>query len=334
MATKSLNLKDILPGENPRTHFPEDEHDALVDSIRLNGLIQRIVVIVSEQDESKYTIVAGERRWRALNTLAKKDKSFATTDCVILHPESKAKVAFMRLAENNVRLNLSLMEQARHFRVLCDTFSADMKQGEVAKMAGIRDSDASKLLCLLELPEKTQGYIHEGKLDKSKAFEFYRLRKTLTDKKIDKLVEMVISKDLNYVEVHTLVEKLLGNAPEKQSKPPLAGGYARVQSEITRWLGKSAKVSVGKDGAGKFTVNFKSEEEMHNILSVLKQGYKPSLNNFDEVLADAKEFTPDADEIAALEGEFESLDDEDGGSEELLEEMDVTGIPKHEDDSE
>lgn len=76
---KAINLSNIKPGKNPRTNFPQEEHDELVESIRSIGLIQNIVVIAL--DDNTYEIVAGERRWRALNELAEKDNRIQIKYC-------------------------------------------------------------------------------------------------------------------------------------------------------------------------------------------------------------------------------------------------------------
>ena len=234
MATlKTINISDIVPGNNPRTNFPHAEHEELVSSIREVGLIQNIVVI--ELGNGKYEIVAGERRWRALKELAETDKSFAETECNVLPAGSEAKAAFMRLAENSVRLNLSAIEEAREFQTLCNTFP-DMTQGEVAKLAGLKDSKASKRLSLLKLPAKTQEYIEQRKLDESTAYEICALcgrcednekAKAKEAKQIQKFADIVVKDALGQREVHARIKRIIKGKQPKQSKNEALKGNTR-----------------------------------------------------------------------------------------------------------
>ena len=136
----------------PRQTFNEEALQELADSIRVQGVVQPI--IVKPLGDDRYEIIAGERRWRA-SKLAGLDK----VPVVIRQADSQTTLA-LALIENIQREDLNPIETAVGLKRLIKEF--DLTQQEVADSVGRSRTAVSNLLRLLKLPKKIQNMLHEG----------------------------------------------------------------------------------------------------------------------------------------------------------------------------
>ncbi|MGW7798458.1 ParB/RepB/Spo0J family partition protein [Staphylococcus xylosus] len=197
---ESIHTERIVPNRyQPRQVFEPNKIKELAESIEEHGLLQPIVVRPIEED--MFEIIAGERRFRALQTL---NKTHADVIIRYLDDEETAVVA---LIENIQRENLSVIEEAEAYKKLLDI--GDTTQSELAKSVGKSQSFIANKLRLLKLDHKVIGRLREGKITERHA----RAMLSLSEEDQVDLVETVISQKLNVKQTEARVKQKLG--PEK-----------------------------------------------------------------------------------------------------------------------
>jgi ParB family transcriptional regulator, chromosome partitioning protein len=154
---QELRLIDVYPNpEQPRKRFDQDALAELADSIAENGLIQPITV-VSDQC-GMYMIVAGERRYRAHKLLEKRGLT-KTVSCIVQRLDD-AQVAINAIIENDQRLDVSLMEQARSYKRMIDVHGLTIE--ELARKLGKRASKVQEVIGYNRLSVDYQDMLDKG----------------------------------------------------------------------------------------------------------------------------------------------------------------------------
>ncbi|BDR57007.1 ParB/RepB/Spo0J family partition protein [Xylocopilactobacillus apis] len=213
-----LNVEDIIPNRyQPRKVFQEDKIKELAQSIDKNGLLQPIVV--REYEPHKYEIVAGERRFRAVQWLQRK-----TIQAIVRGFDNTAS-AIQALNENLQRENLSSIEEAKAYKDLLDLTNGT--QESLAHQLGKSQSAVANKLRLLKLDEKIQTAIADGKLSERHGREMLRLEHDDQMEVLQKITE----ENLNVTQTKKLIDKYLKppkeivkkktakSKPKKQAKP-------------------------------------------------------------------------------------------------------------------
>jgi ParB family transcriptional regulator, chromosome partitioning protein len=193
----------IVPDPNqPRKVFTPEHLQDLADSIRTRGLLQPIRVRWDNERE-KYTIVAGERRWRASIMAGK-----ATLTCVIVEGEMiDSEILHDQLVENCLRANLQPIEQAEAFKTL---MAAKGWNGtRLAEELHIRDSTVFKALALLGLPGEVRERVAAGEIKPATAYELSQLEQSEDQVA---LAERIVNEKLTRDEAATAVRQKTGRA--------------------------------------------------------------------------------------------------------------------------
>ena len=152
-----LLLSDIVPNKyQPRKNFDEENLNDLTNSIKERGVIQPIIVRKSSTNNSKYEIIAGERRWLAARKAGLHDIPVVLTDVDDL------KSLEFAIVENVQRHDLNPLEEAEGYKRLIDEFSYD--QEKVSKFIGKSRSYITNALRLLNLPQSVLKMVQEKKL--------------------------------------------------------------------------------------------------------------------------------------------------------------------------
>jgi len=155
-----LPVETIHPNpRQPRRRFEPEAAAGLASSIRLQGVLQPVVV--RHRGEGGFELVAGERRWRAARAAG-----IATIPAVIRDVEDRESL-LLGLVENVARENLSPVEEARAYASLVDEF--ELSLGGVAERVGRSKSAVSNRLRLLELPEDILWMLARGDLTEGHA---------------------------------------------------------------------------------------------------------------------------------------------------------------------
>lgn len=254
-----LALNTVQPGPyQPRQKFPQEELERLADSIKVQGILQPIVVRPLENN--KYEIIAGERRYRAA-----KIAGLEKVPAVIKKVEKEAAMA-MALIENIQREDLNPLEEA----MALDKLSKELKWThiQVAEAIGKSRVSVTNSLRLLSLCEEVKTLLDNGKIEVGHAKVLLGLR---GDEQIT-VANSIASKGLSVRETERIVAKILNNdeeesMPKRHSMDP---DVKRLQEELAEKLCARVEIQHGPQGKGKLVVQYNSVEELEGILEHIK----------------------------------------------------------------
>ncbi|MFB6767133.1 nucleoid occlusion protein [Bacillus altitudinis] len=205
---QELPVDTIMPNRfQPRTIFSEEKIQELATTIHTHGIIQPIVVRPTEE-EGKYELIAGERRWRAVQTL-QWEKIPA-----IIKDFTDTETASVALIENLQREELSSIEEAHAYARLLELH--DLTQEALAQRLGKGQSTVANKLRLLKLPEEVQQAILEKKISERHARSLVPLK--LPELQIT-LLQEIIEKQLNVKQTEERVVKMLEQKTDRKPKP-------------------------------------------------------------------------------------------------------------------
>jgi ParB family transcriptional regulator, chromosome partitioning protein len=155
-----LPVEAIHPNpRQPRKRFEPEAAEGLAASIRLQGVLQPVVV--RRRPEGGFELIAGERRWRAARAAR-----IPTLPALVRDVEDKESL-LLGLVENVAREQLSAVEEARAYASLVDEF--ELSLGDVAERVGRSKPSVSNRLRLLELPEEVLWMLARGDLSEGHA---------------------------------------------------------------------------------------------------------------------------------------------------------------------
>lgn len=250
-----LNITEVEPMLNqPRKVFDKDKMEELTDSIRQNGVIQPILVV---KDKSGYTIVAGERRWRAAKA-AGLDKIPA-----IIKDYTDTKKKQVALIENIQREDLNIVEIARAIKELMDIDG--YTNSEVAKITGKNVSTISNIIRLLKLPDEILDMLLKGELVEGQA----RALLVLEDKeKQIEIAKKVVEKKLTVRDVEKLIygDEKYNRKPAK--KQPKTVYYQNLENRLKDYFGYKVKLDQTKKHQ-RLIIEYNDEEGLESLLSML-----------------------------------------------------------------
>jgi ParB family chromosome partitioning protein len=227
----------------------------LADSIRTHGLMQPLVV-TANRSESTWTLIAGERRWRAARMAG------LTRIPVIVMDAAPQAMLELAIVENVVRSDLSALEEAVAFRQLMDDFG--LSQAEVAARVGRSRASVANTVRLLGAPERVREALQSEQITEGHARAILGLG-TAADQLA--LLDIVIDKGLNVRQTEALVRSWLAESP-KQSEPAPARDpdEVRIEDKLRSALGTRVALRKGNRGAGgSLTIQFFSDEQLQGI---------------------------------------------------------------------
>lgn len=250
-AIVSLRISEVEPNlAQPRKAFDEEQLLELAASVKEHGIIQPIVVMKNEK--GFYTIIAGERRWRAARMAGLKEVP------VIIREFDEKTASEVALIENLQRENLNPMEEADGFRNLMDTYG--MTQEEVSEKIGKSRSAVANALRLLALKEPVRQLVRDGKLSAGHA------RTLLSAQDADQiaLAERVIAEGLSVRELERIVA--LGR-PAKKAPVKYTAEIRDIEERFSKKVGAKVRVS-GNAKKGKIEIAYASEDEFDRIMEI------------------------------------------------------------------
>ena len=257
---RALPIDAVKPGKyQPRTRMDPSTLNELADSIRVQGIMQPVLVRRPDRD-GMHEIIAGERRWRAALLAGLKELPALIRDV----PDQSA--AALSLIENIQREDLNPLEEAQGFRRLIDDFGLTHEQ--VAQAVGRSRSAVTNLLRLTQLAAQVQDLLFEGTIDMGHARALLTLP---TDQQI-LLATRVAQRGLSVRET----ERLVQNADRGKSngagkkKPPRDPDVHRLETEIADSIGASVRILSRKKGAGQLVIAYSSLDQLEGILTRLR----------------------------------------------------------------
>ena len=252
-AVETLPLREIEPDpDQPRKTFDEEALGELAASIAEHGLLQPIAV-------GGYSIVAGERRWRASRMAG------LTEVPVVIKDVSDEQAMELALVENLQREDLDPVEEAAGIRELM--LRCDLTQEQAARKLGKSRSALANSLRLLNLPENVLELLKSGFLNMGHAKVILGLP---TPELQEQAAQIIADNQLNVRQTEALCKKLA--KPPKEAKEPEPRGTLPVEVEesLKQVLGSEVNVAY-HGGKGKLTVHFYSDEQLRAFANLLGQ---------------------------------------------------------------
>ncbi len=256
--TNKLSLSDIVPNKfQPRKNFEEENLEDLTNSIKERGVIQPIIVRQSKSQNSKYEIIAGERRW-----LAARKAGLHDIPVVITEADDLKSLEFA-IVENVQRHDLNPLEEAQGYKRLIDEFSYD--QEKVSKFIGKSRSYITNSLRLLNLPEEILKFIEERKLTSGHAKILVGLDNALF------IANKIIEKKLSVRQAENFV-KIFRKKPSKLNfyRDPNIKNLEQIISDKT---GLSVLIKNNKKNKGTITFSYHDSDQLNKIIEIIKSYY-------------------------------------------------------------
>ncbi|MDR2015991.1 MAG: ParB/RepB/Spo0J family partition protein [Burkholderiales bacterium] len=253
---QAVAITRLQPGKyQPRTRMDETSLDELAQSIREQGLVQPI--LVRAVSDSRYEIIAGERRWRAAQRAGLKEVP------VLVKTIPDQTALAWALIENIQRENLNPLEEAQGLQRLIGEFS--LTHEDAAKAVGRSRSAVTNLLRLLQLSEPVQAYLNDGALEMGHA----RALLGLPNGQQAMAASRIVEKGMSVREAERLVHTMQ-RVPVKKKAPPRDADLAMLETALSEHLGAKVQIETGKKGSGKLIIHYSSLDTLDGILEKLR----------------------------------------------------------------
>ena len=256
-----LKIRDIEPNpEQPRKTFDRDKLEALASSIKEHGLIQP--VLVKKEASGMYTIIAGERRWRAAKLAGLKE-----IPC-ILGEYSEKEIMELALIENLQREDLNPIEEAEGYQKLMETFA--LTQEEVAQRIGKSRSAIANSMRLNNLSAEIKKMVTAGQLSQGHARALLAL-----ENESDRiaLAEKIIKENLNVRQAENAVKLLNKKSKDKPAKKSgdknIENYFKNLAADLSSKLETKVTIKYGKK-RGKIEIEYYNNADLENILKKFK----------------------------------------------------------------
>ncbi len=250
-----LNITEVEPMLNqPRKVFDKEKMEELTASVREHGVIQPILVV---KDVNGYTIVAGERRWRAAKSAG------LTTIPAIIKDYTDNKKKQVALIENIQREDLNIIEVAQAIRELMDI--EGYSQGDVAKITGKSVSSVSNIMRLLKLPNEILDMLLKGELVEGQARALLAIE---DEEKQIAIAKKVAEKKLTVRDVEKLIYGDDKYRKKSTKKAPKSVYYEKLENRLKDYFGYKVKLDQTKKHQ-RLIIEYNDEDGLESLLSML-----------------------------------------------------------------
>ena len=249
----AIHLIDPNPYQ-PRQAMDQELLDTLAASIRLHGVIQPLVV--SPSSDGRWTLIAGERRWRAAQQAGLTTVPIVSKDAA---PQAMLEIA---LIENVVRSDLSPLEEAAAYRQLIDDFG--LTQAVVAERVGRSRVSVTNTLRLLAAPEPVQAALNSGEISEGHARALLGLSSAADQ---IALLDDVLHRQLTVRQTEEAVRRwMTRHGSDAMSAPPVKDRAAtRLEDRFQSALGTKVSFRRSRSGGGALTIHYYSDEELDHF---------------------------------------------------------------------
>ena len=253
-----LLITDLVRNKlQPRKNFDKESLEGLTNSIKERGLIQPIIVRKSEDNENKYEIIAGERRW-----LASQNAGLHEVPVVITEASDLKSLEFA-IVENVQRHDLNSIEEANGYQRLIDDFGYDHEK--VAKFIGKSRSHISNCLRLLTLPKEVIHLIEKNSLSQGHAKVLVGLTNAffLAKKMVDKKLSVRQAENLVRLFKSKKIIKFISKDPNLK----------QIESTLKDKIGLNIFIKNKKNNTGFISFEYKDHDQLNRIIDVIKSNY-------------------------------------------------------------
>ena len=258
LSNNKISISSIVPNRNqPRKLFEKYSLEELTNSIKERGIIQPLIVRKSDNQDDKYELIAGERRWQAAQSAGLHE-----VPVVILEADNLRSLE-LAIIENVQRKDLNPVEEAESYKNLIDNFNYD--QDKVAKFIGKSRSHISNSLRLLTLPEKIIEMLRNEKITQGHAKILIGLENASF------LSKKIIKKKLSVRQTENFVRILKrGSSKSYNKKDP---NIIAMQNELTNKIGMRVVLNNHQNNSGTLTFQYKGYDQLDKLISIIKNNY-------------------------------------------------------------
>jgi ParB family transcriptional regulator, chromosome partitioning protein len=268
-ALRELPVANVLPNPfQPRSHIDEAELGQLTASIEASGLLQPVIV---RPRNGKYELIAGERRWRAVQSLG-----WPKIPAVVKDVDDQTLLT-LALVENLQRNDLTAMDEAAGYQRLGEEFK--LAQAEIARLVGRNRSTVANLIRLLKLPDEVKSLIQERKLSEGHA----RALLAVTDEaEVVRLAKEAVDQGWSVREIEARTRSdgrespaaidSVSPAPVQRTRhqPKMASAEVRrVEDALRKRLGTDVRVTSRRKGRGFISVSYYNNDDLARVLELI-----------------------------------------------------------------
>lgn len=253
-----LSISDLIPNKyQPRKIFDERNLEDLTNSIKERGMIQPIIVRKSNDNKSKYEIIAGERRW-----LAAQRAGLNEVPVVITEADDLKSLEFA-IVENVQRHDLNPLEEAQGYKKLIDDFGYD--QEKVSQFIGKSRSYITNSLRLLSLPKEVIQMIEFQKISAGHAKILVGLNNA------EFVANKIIEKKLSVRQAENFVKIFKRRTHNKVHLKDV--NISDLEKNISEKIGVNVMIKNNKRNNGSITFFYKEIEQLNKIIEIIKLYY-------------------------------------------------------------
>jgi len=253
-----LAVSDLISNKyQPRKNFDEANLEDLTNSIKERGMIQPIIVRKSNNENSKYEIIAGERRW-----LAAQRAGVHNVPVVITEADDLKSLEFA-IVENVQRHDLNPLEEAQGYKRLIDEFSYD--QEKVSKFIGKSRSYITNSLRILTLPAEVIKLIETKKLSTGHAKILVGLDNASF------VANKIIENKLSVRQAENFVQ--LFKKKRQKSKIIKDTNIIALELSVSNKIGLNVEIQNNKRNKGKISFEYKDLDQLNKIIDIIKSNY-------------------------------------------------------------
>ena len=257
-SNQKISISSIVPNKNqPRKMFEKNVLEELTNSIKERGIIQPLIVRKSEDQDNKFELIAGERRWQAAQSAGLHE-----VPVVIIEADNLKSLEFA-IIENVQRKDLNPIEEAESYKNLIENFGYD--QEKVSKFIGKSRSHITNSLRLLTLPEKLIDLIRLERLSQGHAKILIGLENALL------LAEKIIKKQLSVRQTESLVRILKKGS--KNINILRDSNVLNTEKELSDKIGMRVFLKNKKNKSGTLTFEYKDLDQLDRLIDVIKKNY-------------------------------------------------------------
>ncbi len=253
-----ISISSIVRNKyQPRKKFDKESLEELTNSIKERGIIQPIVVRRSEDQDGKYEIIAGERRWQSAQ-----NAGLHEVPVIIIKADNLKSLEFA-IVENVQRKDLNPIEEAEGYKRLIDDFNYD--QDKVSKFIGKSRAHISNCLRLLSLPKEVIELIIEEKISQGHAKILVGLENAFF------LAKKIIDKKLSVRQSENLIRVLKFNS--NKTKKNKNADLLSLESSIEDKTGIKVSITNKKNNSGMVSFQYKDLDQLNRLIMVIKANY-------------------------------------------------------------
>ena len=253
-----ISISDLVSNKfQPRKIFDEDSLQDLTNSIKERGIIQPIIVRKSSGDNSKYEIIAGERRWLAAQKAGLHEVPVVITDVDDL------KSLEFAIVENVQRSDLNAIEEALGYQRLIDEFSYN--QEKLAKFIGKSRSHIANFLRLLSLPETVLKLVEKKKLSPGHAKILVGLDNA------EFVAKKIVDKNLSVRQAENFVK--IFKIKKSSNKSFKDTNLQALEFSVREKIGLNVFIKNKKNNTGTISFEYKDLDQLNKLIEIIKSNY-------------------------------------------------------------